>query len=192
MAKRKATKKVPKRTKVSPLDRLRKALAKRTKAELVDVIVEFASEERKILRELEAQFNVEAPSEDLVASTRQAIADATDFDEREINYNFDYDYQAYSTVQKNLKRLVSQGCFQEAMKLSIELMSQGSYQVEMSDEGMMTDDIEDCLRPVIQGLKKSDISAKNVLPWCKKMEAKDRIGCICDQELESLRKSLTR
>ncbi len=192
MAKRKATKKVPKRTKVSPLDRLRKALAKRTKAELVDVIVEFASEERKILRELEAQFNVEEPPEDLVASTKQAIADATDFDEREINHNFDYDYQAYTTVQKNLKRLIAQGCFQKVMDLSIELMSQGSYQAESSDEGLMVDDIEDCLRPVIQGLKKSDIPAKKVLQWCKKMESKDRIECICDQELETLREHLTR
>ncbi len=35
--------------------------------------------------------------DDLIAATHQAIADATDFDEREINRNFDYDDQAYST-----------------------------------------------------------------------------------------------
>jgi hypothetical protein len=33
---------------------------------------------------------MEAPPEELIAATRAAIADATDFDEREINDNFDY------------------------------------------------------------------------------------------------------
>ena len=43
------------------------------------------------------------------------------------------------------------------MELSLELMKQGSYQVEMSDEGLMTDDIEECLRVVVQALKKCDL-----------------------------------
>jgi len=39
MVKRKASKKVPKRSVVSPVERLRKTLTKRTKAELVDAIL---------------------------------------------------------------------------------------------------------------------------------------------------------
>ena len=42
------------------------------------------------------RFELEAPPEELAAATRQAIADATDFDERDINRNFDYDYEAYA------------------------------------------------------------------------------------------------
>ena len=191
MAKRVAKKKVPRRsTGQIPLDRLRKALAKRTKAELLDVVVQLASKNRTILRKLEARFHVEAPPEDLVVSTRQAIADATDFDESQMNYNFDYDYQAYETVQRNLKRLVGLGQFNAAMELSLELMGRGSYQVEMSDEGMMTEDIEECLRVVVTALKKSDLPAEKVLDWCKMMNKKDRVGFICDQELKALREQL--
>ena len=190
MAKRKATKKPPKRATVGSADRLRKALAKRTKAELLEVVVELACENSTILRKLESRFDIEAPPEDLVVSTRQAIADATDFDERQINYNFDYDYQAYQTVQKNLKRLVVQGCFNEAMELSLDLMSKGSYQVEMSDEGLMTDDIEDCLQVVVKALKKSGLPAKKVLNWCEAMVEKDRVGFICEGQLKALRKHL--
>ncbi|MCP4981398.1 MAG: hypothetical protein GY935_12985, partial [Gammaproteobacteria bacterium] len=147
--KKKATS-VPKIT--TSADRLARALAKHKKAELIDVIVEFARDDQGIMRQLESQFGVEAPPKELVGVTRQAIVDATDFDEREINYNFDYDFQAYSTVTRNFDRLIELGHLREAMELSLELMKQGSYQAEMSDEGMMTDDIEECLQVVIKAL----------------------------------------
>ena len=97
-------------------------------AELLDVIVRIARADRSILRQLEMQVGVEAPPQELIAATRQAIADATEFDERESNYNFDYDDQAYSTVKRNFRRLVELGHLRDAMELSLELISDGSYQ----------------------------------------------------------------
>jgi len=185
--KKKATS-VPKAT--ISADRLARALARRRKAELIEVIVEIARADRGIMRQLQMQFSVEVPPKELVAETRQAIVDATDFDEREINYNFDYDYQAYSTVERNLGRLIKLGHLREAMKLSLELMKQGSYQVEMSDEGMMTDDIEACLQVVISALKKSHLPDDDVIAWCAAMAKTDRVGFICDTELQALRKQL--
>ena len=167
--------------------RLRKALAKRTKGELIDVLVEFAKDDRNVLRRLDAQFKLEAPPKELVAATRQAIADATDFDERDINRNFDYDYAAYDEVTRNLTRLVKLGQLRLAMDLSLELMDQGSYQVEMSDEGMMTHDIEECLEVVTNGLKKSDLPSGEVIAWCAEMAKRDRVGFIFDRELAALR-----
>ena len=137
-------------------------------------------------RQLEARFGVEAPPEELIAATRVAIADATDFDEREINYNFDYDYQAYSTVKRNLARLIELGHLPEAMELSQELMSQGSCQVEMSDEGMMTEDIEECIQVVIKAIARGALPAADVTQWCADMTRQDRIGCILDGELADL------
>ena len=104
-----------------------------------------------------------------MAATRQAIASATDFDEREINYNFDYDSEAYEEVKRNLGRLIALGQLRPAMELSLELMKEGSYQVEMSDEGMMTDEIEECLSVVITALKKCDLPASEVIAWCAEM-----------------------
>lgn len=167
--------------------RLRKALAKRTKDELLDVLVELAEEDRVILRRLAAQMELEAPPQELAAATRQAIADATDFDERDINRNFSYDYEAYGEVRRNLSRLIDLGGLDLAMELSLELMKQGSYQVEMSDEGLMTQDIEECLRVVLQALKKCDLPPDEVVAWCAGMIKSDRVGCICDQDLEALR-----
>ena len=167
--------------------RLHKALAKRTQSELVDALVELAREDHKLLRRLDVRFELEAPPKELVAATRRAIADATDFDEREINYNFDYDYEAYHEVKRNLSRLVALAQLRSAMELCLELMKQGSCQVEMSDEGLMTDDIEECLSVVVKALKKCDLPPSEVIAWCEGMTKSDRVGFIYDRKLQELR-----
>src|SRR4051794_5210420 len=131
---------------------LRQALTRRKNSELVDALMELAQADRGVLRQLNARFDVAACSEELVALTRQAISDATAFDERDVNRNFAYDYEAYAEVKRNLGRLIASGELRLAMQLALELMKHGSYQVEMSDEGLMTDDIEDCLKVVNESL----------------------------------------
>jgi regulator of sigma D len=187
MAKRRL-KKVPKAADLThAAERLRKALVKRTKDELVNV-VELAREDHKLLRRLDARFELETPPKELLAATRQAIADATDFDEREINYNFDYDYEAYTEVKRNLSRLIDQGHLRQAMELSLELMKEGSHQVEMSDEGLMTEDIEACLQVVVSALRKSDLPPAEIVAWCKAMTKADSVGFIYDREIAALQK----
>ncbi|MHC4178306.1 MAG: hypothetical protein ACYSWU_12415 [Planctomycetota bacterium] len=156
---------------------------------MIDVLVELARD-RNVLRQLDARLELEAPPRELVVATRQAIADATDFDERDINRNFSYDYAAYEAVKRNLGRLVGLGQLRLAMELSLELMDQGSYQVEMSDEGLMTDDIEECLTVVIGALRKCDLPASKLTAWCRDMLKKDRVGFICEEELKALRHDL--
>ena len=134
------------------------------------------------------RFQIAVPSEMLIRDTRQAIADATDYDEREMNYNFDYDYAAYNTIQKNFEKLIKAGSLDCVMELALELMNSGSEQVEMSDEGLMTDDIEECLRVVIKGLKSADLSLDTVTTWAEQMLHTDRVGFICDEELGALAK----
>ena len=185
MAKRRP-KKVVQKTDVA--QRLRTALAKRTKVELIDILVKLADDDRGLLRRLATHVALDAPPDEIAATTRQAIADATDFDKRDINRNFDYDYEAYNEVKRNLDRLIKLGELRLAMELSLELMNQGSHQVEMSDEGLMTGDIEECLDVVVQALKKCDLPRDEVLAWCAGMSRSDRVGCIYDRELAALRK----
>jgi hypothetical protein len=169
---------------------LRQALSRRTKEELVAALVELAQADRGILRQLTARFDVATAPDELVAATRRAIADATDFDERDINRNFEYDYEAYGEVQRNLGRLIASGQVRPAMQLALDLMKQGSYQVEMSDEGLMTADLEECLGVVHKALKKCDLPAAEVIAWCSAMLANDRVGFIAREPLLSLRDHL--
>jgi hypothetical protein len=66
-------------------------------------------------------------------------------------------------------------------------MKQGSYQVEMSDEGLMTEDIEDCLSVVFKELQQGSLPADEGIAWCAAMLAQDRVGFIAREPLESLR-----
>jgi len=173
--------------KTDAVERLRAALAKGKKADLIDILVELASSDRNLFRRLGVHFKLESPPEELAAATRLAIADATDFDEREINHNFSYDYAAYEEVRRNLNRLVELEQLPLAMELCLELMKQGSYQVEMSDEGMMTADIEECLAVVVKALKSSDLPSADVIVWCDRIFKNDRVGFIYREELQTLR-----
>lgn len=187
MAKRRV-KKVPKvANRNDAPQRLRKALAKRPKGELMDLLVKLAMQDRALFRQIDAHIEVETPTAELVAETRQAIADATDFDERHVNHNFRCDYEAYRAVKRNLGRLAALGQLHAAMELSLELMKRGSCQVEMSDEGLMTPDIEECFVAVVEALRKCDLPPSEILAWCDEMTAADRVGCLYDNELQTLR-----
>src|SRR6516165_4521297 len=133
MSQRKPRKAAPASKRPESMAQLRRALSGRKKAELVDTLLELAEADRGVLRQLTARFDVAATPDELVAATRQAIDDATAFDKRDINRNFDYDYEAYSEVERNLGRLIGTGQLRLAMTLALELMKRGSYQVEMSD-----------------------------------------------------------
>ncbi|MFM9964042.1 MAG: hypothetical protein ACKV2Q_22800 [Planctomycetaceae bacterium] len=172
----------------NPLDALRTTLGGRSQEELIEVIIDLARRNRGIQRELATRFEVQLSVEELVADTQSAISDATDFDERQLNSNFEYDYGAYETVQRNFQRLIELGRLDQAMELSLELMREGSYQVEMSDEGLMSDDIAECLRIVIQAARKSKLSSPAVIAWCDKLRKSDRVGFIAEKEIDALRK----
>ena len=175
MPKRQPRRAVPARTQPVPVAALRQALGRRKKAELVDVLVELAEGDRAILRQLTARFDVVTPLDELVVATHLAIADATDFDERQINRNFDYDDEAYGEVKRNLGRLIGSGQLRLAMPLARELMKRGSYQVEISDEGLMAQDIEGCLNVVLEAVRKSDLPVSEVIAWCSAMLESDRM-----------------
>lgn len=177
---------VARRTQAGPPAELRPALMRRKKAELVEFLIELAERDREVLRHLTGRFNVATTPDELIGATRQAIEDATDFDERDVDRDFSYDYEAYDAVKRNLSRLVQSGLLRPAMELALELMKRGSYQVEMSDEGVMSDDIEDCLSVVIKALKKCDLPGDEVSAWCFAMIQNDRVGFIAEEALRSL------
>ena len=184
MSKRRAKKVV---RKADSVERLREALVKAAKDDLIDILVELARDNRTLFRQLGEQFKLEVPPEEIAAAASLAIADATDFDEREINRNFSYDYAAYDEVKRTFSRLVELDQLSVAMELCLELMKQGSYQVEMSDEGLMTSDIEECLAVVVKAIKSSGLPPAEVTAWCDKLLKADRVGFVYRKELQTLR-----
>lgn len=69
------------------------ALDLRKEAEWVEVLMELAEAERGGLWQLTARFDVATTPEELITTTRQAIVDVADFDERQINRDRGHDRQ---------------------------------------------------------------------------------------------------
>ena len=182
---KKGTKKPRKHARTDRFPLIEKALRKRTKEKLIEMIMMIAKDQAVVARELESRMDVEKPADLLVADVSSAIDRATDFDDNMINYNFDVDWQAYKDVQNGLSQLVELGHLEDAKSLALKLMKDGSYQVECSDEGLMTDDLSACLRPVIHAVKAA--GGDEATRWVNNMQIADRVGFICDKELAELR-----
>jgi hypothetical protein len=107
---------------------------------------------------------------------------------RTVNRNFAYDDEAYHEVKRNLGRLIDAGELRPALQLALGLMKQGSNQVEMSDEGLMAQDIEDGLSVVLEALEKCDPPANEVIAWYSAMHDIVRVGFIAREPLQVLQK----
>ena len=78
--------------------------------------MELAQADRGVLRQLTARFDVATAPDDLVAATRQAIADATAFDERTSTATSTTTTRP-TAVKRNLGRLIDSGQLRLAMSL---------------------------------------------------------------------------
>ena len=61
-------------------------------------------------------------------------------------------------------------------------MQKGSYQIECSDEGVMAEETESCLRPVIAAVAGSSGDRA----WALEMSRHDCVGSLCNEELAEL------
>lgn len=178
-------KKVPKKkVNVDRFALIEVALRKKTKPDLIALLTRMARQHDEACRELEAKLSIDKPVDLLLADVAAAIDRATDFDERMHNYNFDVDWQAYEDVKQGLVKLIELGQLDNVKSLALDLMKRGTHQVECSDEGLMSDDLENCLKPVIRAVQATD--AAQAKSWATAMIAADRVGCICDVELKKL------
>lgn len=160
-------------------------LRKQSKAKLIALLLAIGKKDWAVLRELETRLQVERPLDLLIAEVSVSITRATDFEEGRRRNDLDIDWEAYEEVKKGLARLLELGHLAEARLLAIHLMKAGSRQVEASDEGLMADELSECLRPVIRAVQRS--GDHTAAEWASAMQAADRVAFICERELAKLR-----
>ena len=161
---------------------LQAALKKRKKADLVEVALRLAQHDQASQWLLEQEVGLDKPVSLLVHDIEVAVEIATRVDDRELNRNPAIDWPAYDAVQSGLSQLIQKEKIEEAKALALKLMRKGSYQIECSDEGLMQEEIENCLRPVVSAVAASPDGSE----WALEMLRRDRTGCICRQELTEL------
>ncbi len=128
---------------------LRTALKQLNTTDLVELTLRVAQESKPCEWMLEQELLLDKPISLLVHDIEVAIDMATKVDERRLNDDFEYDWRAYEAVRRGLSQLVEKDGIEEAKALAVQLIEKGSYQIDCSDEGLMQDQIENCLRLVI-------------------------------------------
>lgn len=161
---------------------LRAKLQRIRKVDLVGLTLRIAREEKVCEWTLEKELDLDKPIDLLVHDIEAAIDIATKVDERQLNYNFHYDWRAYEAISRGLSQLTGKHAVEQAKGLALKLIDKGSYQMECSDEGMMQEDIESCLRVVIAAV----VGLSGTSEWALEMLHRDRCGFLCEQELREM------
>ncbi|MHC4403946.1 MAG: hypothetical protein ACYTG0_30175 [Planctomycetota bacterium] len=161
---------------------LRATLKKMEKVDLVELTLRVAQEGKASEWMLEQELGLTKPVNLLVHDIEVAIDIATKVDERRLNDNFEYDWRAYDAVRRGLSQLIHNDRIEEAKAIALKLMQKGSFQIECSDEGLMQEEIESCLRPVIAAVAGSSGGRE----WALEMRQHDRMRFLCQQELAEL------
>jgi uncharacterized Zn finger protein len=154
---------------------VRERLARLSKAQLVERIIEIARQNRDVWNELEEEFRVEKAlesHEELIELARVAIDEAT-----EVGLDWGGDY---GKVGRLLKQLLKVGQADAVLELGRRLYERGERQVEMSDEGLMCRDIDECLSVVFQAVRKSSLSGVEQMVWAWDLAGEDGY-CICTE-----------
>ena len=161
---------------------LRASLQKVKKEHLVELMLRVAQVAKAAEWMVERELELDKPVHLLVNDTEVAIEIATRVDEHQLNHNFDYDQSAYEAVRRNLTQLIQKDRIKEAQRLALKLMEKGSYQIECSNEGLMLEEIEGCLRLVISAVAVSPDAGE----WALEMLQHDRVRFICEHELTEM------
>lgn len=160
-----------------------KALQKRRKGELVAILSKLGTDNIHARWAIESELDLKKPVDLILHDLREAIELATHVDERRHNFNFPVDWEAYQEVKRLFEMLATVEAFDEAMEMSVHFMEKASYQVECSDEGLMTEEIEECLQPVLLAAENCDPSVRAA--WAFRMRVADRVGFICEEKLSA-------
>lgn len=161
-------------------------LRKLRKDDLIELLMGLDTYDPAVRWSIEAEIGLQKPVDLVAHDLRHAIEIATKVDERRANDNFGYSWQAYEEVARGFKLLVRQNELESTKQIAIEFMAKASYQVACSDEGLMAEEIEDCLKPVIEAV--ANAGGEQAKQWATAMIAADEVGVICDAELTKIAK----
>ena len=139
---------------------IRSHLETLSKKQLVERLYQFATSDQDVWDELESECECQPQADshkELIRWTEDAIRDAT---EPGLEWGGDY-----PKVREHLKQLADRGQVAAVLELGAQLLQRGREQIELSDEGLMTDDLADCMKVVFSVLPKSSLEPAEQMQW---------------------------
>lgn len=159
-----------------------KTLRTQRKDFLVQILTKLCDENIHARWITEAELAMTKPVELVLHDLREAIQLATQVDGNRMNHNFSFDWDAYAEVRRLMEMLVSLSAIAEAMEIAVHFMEKASRQIEYSDEGMMLEQVEAGLQPILEALENHDETRRSA--WALRMQKADRVGFVCQEKLE--------
>jgi len=159
-----------------------KTLRTQRKDSLVQILGKLCDENIHARWITEAELGMTKPIDIVLHDLQDAIQIATHVDEKRMNHNFSFDWDAYAEVKRLMEMLVSLSAIAEAMEIAVHFMEKASRQIEYSDEGMMLEQVEAGLQPILEALENHDETQRSV--WALRMQTADRVGFVCHEKLE--------
>jgi len=154
----------------------------RTKAQLIELVVELAGQFPEIARILEDRWHAATGNtEALVARARDEISAAA----YEPDWHDRWDNRAempdYSKVRNKFEALLAAECADEVLDLGGELLESGRHQVEMYNaDGVIGSEIAGCVPLIIKALKQSSRDPAERLAWAVDAIIEDDYGLCSD------------
>lgn len=159
-----------------------KTLRTQRKDSLIQVLTKLCDENIHARWITEAELGMAKPVELVLHDLMEAIQLATHVDEKHMNHNFSFDWDAYAEVKRLMEMLVSLSAITEAMEIAVHFMEKASRQIEYSDEGMMLEQVEASLKPILEALENHDETQRSA--WACRMQTADQVGFVCHEKLE--------
>ena len=159
------------------------ALKRQRKQDLIEVLGKLCDANVHARWIIETHFAIAKPVEVILHDLREAIRLATKVDEQRLNDNFDFDYDAYAEVKRLFETLLALGALREAGDIAVQFMGDASHQIASSDEGMMLDEVKECLQPVLAAMKGMEVTERAA--WAQRMQRADVVGFVCSDILSS-------
>jgi hypothetical protein len=153
--------------------RLSTALERHSKAQLISLLQDTAFRWEDVCRQLLMETEDDQPLSGLVGDIRSALRKATHVPEEQVNRNLSVDYNAYEQVRRGLKKLIATDHLREAMALAIDVIQLGSNQVELSDEGLMADEVVETVKLVVKEVDAAQIGPEEKAKWWVALAAAD-------------------
>lgn len=157
--------------------RMTASLAGLSKEELISFVCEASLRWPALCRHVLMETEQDQPLTGLIGDIQAAIRAATFIPKEKLNRNFDYDVEEYEQVRIGLRKLMRLGHISEAMDLAIELLEAGNSQVEASDEGMMTEEIVECVNVVTEVVDFSG-NATERQAWANRLAYSDYLSIL--------------
>ncbi|MFO0914377.1 MAG: hypothetical protein U0795_15560 [Pirellulales bacterium] len=157
--------------------RMTASLAGLSKEELISFVCESSMRWPALCRHVLMQTEHDQPLTGLIGDIEAAIRAATYVPKEKLNRNFDYDIEEYEQVRIGLRKLMRLGYMTEAMDLAIELLFAGNDQIDASDEGLMAEEIVECVNVVTQVVEATGSEAERQA-WAQRLASSDDLSIL--------------